>query len=301
MRVLFCESCGAPLDAPWTEIVIVCPHCSTQNTPGRVSGQVISSAPNDGRPRINLNGRTYVLEGRLAVGDSANVYKARWAMRLGEAVVIKVQRAETDSDLLRREYEALKPIAIGTRTITGRDRLVTAYAWRSGFQLSLATLHGQHATQGLPGRVLVWVYKRLLEQMVWMHRNGAVHNAVTPDHILVHPKNHGAMMVGFTLAGEVGETVRGEVQSWRGAFNAAPPSGTPSRDIAMAAWSILWASGAGFGSKQTTLSPTFHAALVRAANGHYSDAQSHLSQVITSAKHDYGSGKYSPIDIDGWV
>ena len=108
MRVLFCESCGAPLDAPWTEIVLVCPHCGAQNAPGRLIGQVISSTPNDGRPRLNLNGRTYVLEGQLAQGDSANVYKARWAMRLGEAVVIKVQRAEADTDLLRREYEALK-------------------------------------------------------------------------------------------------------------------------------------------------------------------------------------------------
>jgi hypothetical protein len=144
------------------------------------------------------------------------------------------------------------------------------------------------------------VYKRLLEQLVWMHRNGVVHNALTPDHILVHPKNHGAMMVGFTLSGEVGETVRGAAQTWRGAFDSAPPSGTPSRDIAMAAWSVLWASGGGFGSKQTTLPPTFRAALIRAANGHYSDASTHLNQIDTAAKHDYGPGKYSPLHIDGW-
>ncbi|MEZ4236927.1 MAG: hypothetical protein R3F59_12400 [Myxococcota bacterium] len=80
MRVLFCEGCGAPLDAPWAELVIVCAWCGAQNLPGRPGGPVPPSVPADGRPRLNLGGRTYVLEGRLAQGDSTTVYRGRWVV-----------------------------------------------------------------------------------------------------------------------------------------------------------------------------------------------------------------------------
>ena len=112
--MLFCDGCGAPLDAPWAELVIVCKSCGSHNLPGKPGALVPMREPVDDRPRLNLGGRTYVLEGRLALGESTTVYRARWVVRLGELVVIKVLSALSDADLLRREWDTLQQLHAST-------------------------------------------------------------------------------------------------------------------------------------------------------------------------------------------
>src|SRR5262245_16781209 len=107
IRVLFCDACGAPLDARAWDAFVLCRYCSATNAVGApVPGQI----PDDGRPRINVGGRTYVIEGLLARGDASDVYRARWAMRLGELVVLKVNRSLRDGDLLRNEWRVLEQL-----------------------------------------------------------------------------------------------------------------------------------------------------------------------------------------------
>ncbi|MBL4849030.1 MAG: hypothetical protein JKY65_26195 [Planctomycetes bacterium] len=153
MRVEFCASCGGPLEARWSEIVIECSYCGCQNTPGAKGQPVPSSVPDDGRPRLSVAGRTYVLQGRLGRGDSCDVFRGRWVRRLGELVVIKVQRADVDTDLIRREWSFLKrlhastaqgadhfvarlpqPIALAPIHLD-RERVVAVYQWHSGFNI----------------------------------------------------------------------------------------------------------------------------------------------------------------------
>ncbi|HMV67018.1 MAG TPA: hypothetical protein PKA64_09220, partial [Myxococcota bacterium] len=216
-RVLFCDGCGGPLDAPWDRLVVVCPACGSQNLPGRPGEPVPPSAPVDGRPRVNLGGRTWVIEGRLAEGDASTVYRARWVNRLGEAVVLKVLATADDADLLHREWETLAalrasraegaahfitrlpaPVARGV-VETDRPRVATAYGWKSGFVHTLEAI-GQLHPAGVSGQQQVWLLKRLLELLGFVHRSGFVHGAVTPEHVLVHPRDHGAMLVGWTCA-----------------------------------------------------------------------------------------------------
>ena len=66
MRVLFCDACGAPMDSPWEQLVVICRYCGAHNLPGRPGAFVPPSVPVDGRPRLNLGGRTYGLDGRGA-------------------------------------------------------------------------------------------------------------------------------------------------------------------------------------------------------------------------------------------
>lgn len=77
-HVLHCDCCGYPLVAPWDALVIVCEACGSQSIPGKPGEPVPAYVPADGRPRLNLGGRSWVLEGRLASGDSSEVYRARW-------------------------------------------------------------------------------------------------------------------------------------------------------------------------------------------------------------------------------
>ena len=93
MRVGFCDGCGAPLDAPWDQLVVLCRFCGASSLPGKPGDPVPMRVPVDGRPRLNLEHRTYVIEGHLGSGDACEVYRGRWVVRLGELVVIKVLRA----------------------------------------------------------------------------------------------------------------------------------------------------------------------------------------------------------------
>ncbi len=230
MKVFLCETCGAPIDAPWSDLVITCTSCGSQNFPGRAGGPVAPRAPVDERPRLNLGGRTYVLERLLASGDSSDVFLARWVVRLGERVTIKIDAAG-DGDLLRAEHSVLSklaksrvqgaehfltrlpaPVALGM-TAEEAPRVASVYGWRSGFVHTLEQV-GEHHRRGVKGQAVVWLLKRLLELLGFVHASGFAHGAVTPAHVLVHPRDHGAMLVGWTVAGRIGTPRRGFPEAW---------------------------------------------------------------------------------------
>jgi serine/threonine protein kinase len=44
------------------------------------------------------------------------------------------------------------------------------------------------------------MFNRILEILAWTHRQGVVHGAVLPPHVLVHPVTHGAVLVDWCYA-----------------------------------------------------------------------------------------------------
>ena len=332
MRIEFCASCGAPLEARWAEIVIECRYCGCQNAPGARGEPVPSSLPDDGRPRFGLGGRTYVVQGHLASGDSCELYRGRWTARLGELVVIKVLRARGDADLLRRGFEELRrlqhataqgaahfttrlpqPIALGPLRVLGHEedpaapeRLVAVYRWRSGFQHSLREVLA-HYPQGLPSRVVVWITKRLLELLGWVHQAGAVHGAVTPDHILIHPRDHGAVLCGWGSVTHSGggrsQRLPALSQAWLELYPDAlrrerfPSAGT---DLAMLARCALRAAGSASHEDFGRLPPSLGMLLVLAARGHFKDAWELRERLDRESAVAHGPPSYNPIPLPGW-
>jgi hypothetical protein len=318
VRVLFCDGCGAPLDAPWAELVIVCRWCGAQNLPGRAGGPVPPSVPADGRPRLNLGGRTYVVEGRLGQGDSSAVYRGRWVVRLGERVVIKVLEAPADADLLRAEWETLKalqqadvegadhfvtrlpaPVAHGLVT-SDRARPASVFGWKSGFVHTLEQV-GEAHPGGVPGPVVVWMAKRLLELLGFVHRAGFVHGAVVPDHVLVHPRDHGAMLVGFTAsvpwrdggARRLPATSRRWAALYEGARQA-----TPALDIAMACRCVR--AVAGWHLPSAVRADPVERVLLAGASGRVDDAWALGGQLTAASREAYGPPAYHPLPMPGW-
>lgn len=78
--------------------------------------------PDDGRPRLHVGGRTYLLEGLLARGQACGVYRGRWVIRLGELVVLELLRSLADQDLLRREWAVLRHLEESTAQGAGSPR-----------------------------------------------------------------------------------------------------------------------------------------------------------------------------------
>ncbi len=312
MRVAFCGSCGAPIDAPWDDLAVVCGSCGSQNLP---DGTLVAPrVPIDGRPRINLGGRTYVLEGRLGDGDSTVVYRGRWVVRLGERVVIKVQASDADTALLRREWQTLgalhaadapgaqhfrtrlpSPVAHGLID-TDRPRVASAFGWKSGFVHTLSEV-GELHQRGVPGPVTVWLLKRLLELLGFVHRAGYVHGAVVPDHVLVHPRDHGAVLVGWTAARPLGTPLDAIPSRWT-ALYPRDRTATPALDIAMATKVV---HGAG-GYHLPGVRP--HRALARVfdegMSGRATDAWKLSEQLVQASNEAYGPPAYNPLMKPGW-
>lgn len=318
-HVLHCDCCGYPLEAPWDQLVIVCEACGSQSIPGEPGAPVPAYVPADGRPRLNLGGRTWVLEGRLASGDSSDVYRARWVSRLGEAVVIKVQAVMEDADLLRREWAVLgslhetttdgaahflgrlpRPVAFG-HVDTDRTRAAAVYGWKSGFVHTLTEVGERHPT-GVNGPVMVWLLKRLLELLGFVHRAGFVHGAVTPDHVLVHPRDHGATLVGWTVA----DRYRGRPvdlvarpRAWGKLYAGHRGGATPALDIRMACRCVETVGG--WRLPGVKREPAIDRVITRGAAGKEDDAWA-LAEALTAASREvYGPPAYNPLPMPGWA
>ncbi len=302
MKVFLCESCGGPMDAPWKELVVVCPWCTTHNHQG--AAPVPPREPVDDRPRINLGGRTYVLEGLIGEGDSSLVYRARWVVRLGELVVIKVLKARSDADLFRSEWETLRTLS--GSTLQGADhyvtrlprpvaygpvgdRLAAAYRHTSGFVHDLDEVARVHR-DGVPAPVSVWLLKRLLELLGWVHRAGYAHGAVLPPHVLVHPRDHGAVLVGWTCAVPLGQQVPGRSKAWGRYYLGR--EGTPANDIAMACRTVM--------SVRRKKGRAVGRLLERGASGGVDDAWVLRDQLAEASAADLGPPSYNPLPMPGW-
>ncbi len=303
-----CESCGAPLEAPWSELVIVCSYCGAQNLEGKALGPVPPYVPVDQRPRLNLGGRSYVVEGPLGTGDSTCVYRARWAMRLGELVFLKILRASTDSELVRNEWQVLtalrrsqveraaafivrlpSPIAHGLVT-TDTPRLASVFGWLPGFSHTLSAVEDEQVG-GVDGRVGVWILTRLLELLGFVHRSGYVHGAVVPEHVLIHPRDHGATLIGWTLAQPHANRPRllGQPRAWQEFYGSASCA-EPALDVAMACRSVARIA-------------RFEGPLQRVLQRGQSDgveAWSLVEELREASRQIYGPPTYNPLNLRGW-
>jgi hypothetical protein len=83
----------------------------------------------------------------------------------------------------------------------GRPAIVTR--WAHGYPTTLAGL------PPLDAAASVWVWRRVLEALAFVHASGLVHGAITPAHVLVEAGEHGARLVGFGNAGAPGTPIGG--------------------------------------------------------------------------------------------
>lgn len=68
---------------------------------------------------------------------------------------------------------------------------------------SLAEIRGAYP-DGLDAQDVAWMIRRAFEGIGWVHSVGYVHGALVPEHILVHPTEHGARLVGWSYAVQKG-------------------------------------------------------------------------------------------------
>ncbi len=149
--------------------------------------------------------------GTLAArGDLANLY------RTGRGL-LKVARDPADNDLMDAEAGALTgiredvdfrfgayfPVLAQTQRLvdprSGAERRANLIAELDGF-VNLAQV-GAAFGGALDPRDAAWMWRRLLVALGAAHRAGVVHGAVLPEHVLIHPAEHGLVLVDWCYSG----------------------------------------------------------------------------------------------------
>jgi hypothetical protein len=218
-----CPNCGAGLAPPPPAGVVRCGFCATQLSveagrwKARAPDAVEEPLRDPQKPRLWLGGTRYALGGRIGVGERAEVHFGWRDARVTELVVIKVAK---ELSSLAPEWKAVEELHASTTdgaphftrllpqlVATGLARLgqhgaegeapVSIFRWRSGFVHSLEDVMAAYPA-GIPPEHSVWMWKRMLELLGWVHRAGRVHGSLTPAHLLVHARDHGVVFTGWS-------------------------------------------------------------------------------------------------------
>jgi hypothetical protein len=144
-----------------------------------------------------------------AAGDVANLYEH-------DRGLLKMTRDPADNDLLDREAAALTRLhAAGDKRFlpyvpalvecqrhrdpaTWAERRANVISRLDGF-VTLSEVRAAYP-DGLDPRDAAWMWRRLLVATGFAHRAGVIHAAVVPDHVLIHPAEHGLVLIDWCYA-----------------------------------------------------------------------------------------------------
>jgi hypothetical protein len=250
---LSCPACGGPLPLSARWLTTRCPYCTA--TVARAARQVeaaryraalaaldhdeaevvgaegagaSSPARVELQARSGRGGRLDVL-GLLARGARGPALLVRRARALSERLVLRLARpgeagaldtAATALNALQRSeakgaptFSRWLPRVEARGACLGAEALLLSYP--PGFVARLDLL--RPVGGALDPRHLVWVGKRLLELLHFVHQSGWTHGALRAPHVLLHPRDHGAWLVGWSAARPISRgAVEVELRAWAG-------------------------------------------------------------------------------------
>lgn len=177
---------------------------------------------------VKTKDREYTVGNRFAQGDLCDLYESTY--RAGR-VVFKIAQSAADNDLVENESRVLKklfpasqkeekfyrylPRCLDTFMFRGagssstrRVNVLTHVDDKedgrvTGRSYSLAEVHDVYRDvymNGLDYRDVVWMLKRVLAGLGFVHSKGIVHGAIIPPHVMVHPTGHGAKIIDWSYA-----------------------------------------------------------------------------------------------------
>ncbi len=223
---LSCPQCSAPLPRVAIWRAVKCASCGslitkTESIVTRDSfRQALKWARLDsvGLDDVLCNGACYHLMQKLGIGEISQVHLARRVGSLPLLTTIKLSSSPSAATIYAREaqvsrelqaldgdgvgpyFSRLLPEVIAQGVVdenSGKHALVLRHP--CGYWGSLAALHERFAT-GIDPRHAVWIWRRILEVLNFVHRHGWSHGDLRPEHALVHPQDHGVRLIGWASA-----------------------------------------------------------------------------------------------------
>jgi hypothetical protein len=270
-RAMMCPQCNAPLAPHHFASSVVCSYCGATV---RLDDSPVSAAAFHQAYRfwnspksyqvaawITLGESHWILEQCIAHGGIADVYTGRRARWPTELVVVKLLRDRKDAALLDNEWETLRTLlrseAAGADTFTAllpqpvvhgdagpgehAGGRLSIFRWQGGFRHSLAEVIKAYP-QGIPPRASIWLWRRILEVLSFLHTSNVVHGALIPSHILIQDNEHGARLVGYGCAGRPGSKLAAVSPGFE-AYYPKPGPLTEQLDLSMSARCMAAALG----------------------------------------------------------
>jgi hypothetical protein len=228
--VLTCPQCGAPLK-PASRFArsTVCSFCNAtvQLDPHVVSAARFREAYRRWQSPETyghaatwaIGGNHFAVRGQLGRGELFDVYAAERARWPSERVIVKVLRERDRVARVDREWQVLDALqrhdsALAQRIPQPLLRGVVSEGPHAGapalvfrhlvsFRHTLAEVRTAFPN-GVEPRIAIWMWRRVLETLTFVHRAGFAHRHVAPEHLLVEDGEHGMLVVGFGRAARVG-------------------------------------------------------------------------------------------------
>jgi hypothetical protein len=312
-------------------VVVVCAFCGASVIDGvnmvlaadyRRALADLPKSDDGSLPCVIIGGLPYRVFGRVARGESTDVFLAERAHPVTERVLVKVLRAAADADLMDREWEVLAalhrsetegareglrrlptPVARARVVVAGEpDRRSTVFRARSGFADTFEDVMRAYPA-GVDGRHASWMWRRILEGLSWVHRSGFAHGALLPQHLVVHARDHGVLLVGWSCAARLGERAPLPVMSpaWRDLYApellaGAPPSA--ATDVVMSARCVARVLGGTAERVPKAVPPPLAALVEAAAAGRAGDDAWAVSESVAGAAREaYGRPAYHRFEM----
>lgn len=225
---LICPQCGSPLPRQALWRTVTCSYCSADVTRSedmvhaadfRAAWLRAHAAIGSGAATIVCGGQHYKPLAQLGSGASTRVVLAERVGAFAQRVVLKLAHAGTAPGRLKAENDILgqlqadstpgaayftqrlpQVVALGsTADAAGQRQDVLVLRNPTGFWGSLADVKRNYA-QGIDPRHAVWMWRRVLEVLAHVHAGGWAHGRLGPEHLLVHPGDHGVLIIGWAEA-----------------------------------------------------------------------------------------------------
>ena len=333
-HAIMCPQCNAPLAPHRFARSIVCPYCGATvrldegDVPAAQFHEAFRlwNAPQSYQLSswISIGERHWALEKLIAQGEYSDVYTARLARWPTELAIVKVLRSRPDAEPFDNEWNVLQALqkseAPGADTftmllpqpilhgdITGgafRGQRASVFRWASGFYHTVEDVMRAYP-QGIPPRASIWVWRRILEMLSFIHASGMAHGAVLPAHLLVQENEHGVRLVGYGSAGQLNQKLRAVSPRTNSYYPKPGLSGltlTAQLDLALSARCMAALLG---GNPETAVLPDSipaplagiiqRIALAKPANGAKEDAWTIREELGEMARQVFGPAQFNPI------
>jgi len=251
LLALSCPQCSAPLPRAARWRTVNCGYCGATITRGTETVERESfraawrraNAPQltDTGRLLQWRGAHYRVLAPLGHGEHSEVLLAERLGAVPERVTIKLARDAAGDAVLAREAAVLQslqalsvagaayftrrlpqPLGLGvTQGLGDGERQALVLRHPTGFWGSLQEVQQANSPQGIDARHAVWLWRRMLEVLAFVHGAGWTHRALTPAHALVHPRDHGVLLIGWSQAkhdvsgGSIGRDLMASARSVR--------------------------------------------------------------------------------------
>jgi predicted nucleic acid-binding Zn-ribbon protein len=234
VSALSCPQCGGVLPKAARWMLVTCPHCGSKVSANKyivrraAYATALSHLRDETRlaaaltpePCVQVGERVVKLYATLARTDHADVYVGQRLGRFAERLTVKVahdEASERTHDTAIAALTALQKSKVDTAPFhttrlpqvvahgidrlhhDGKARGVLLLRHPPDYWGNLNRVLAHHPL-GIDARHVAWIAARAYDLIDFVHASGWVHGALSLDHLLIQPRDHSLMFVGWSQA-----------------------------------------------------------------------------------------------------